>query len=77
MQSVGISQRNTRKLQALLARAVNRDRVARIGVAHDARGRIVPEYAFQPARGIICAVCHDHHAGMLGIADANASAMMN
>ena len=60
----------------MLAGAVDRDVVARIGVAHHAGRRIVPQHALDPARGFGRAVGDDHHAGMLREAHADAAAMV-
>src|SRR3954463_9522616 len=45
-------------------------------MAHDAAGGIVPEYALDPTRSVRRPVRDDHHACVLGIADADAAAVM-
>ena len=50
--------------------------IAGVGVAHDAGGGVVPQDAFEAARGIVGAVGDDHHAAMLRIAHADAAAMV-
>ena len=49
---VDLCAQNAGKLQALFPRAIERILVARIGVAHHAAGRVVPQHTFEPARGI-------------------------
>ena len=44
---------NSRQPQARFLGAVDGYIIARIGMAHDAGRRIVPENAFQPARRIV------------------------
>src|SRR5258705_9092890 len=65
-----------RQIQPLFARAVNRDVVAGVRVAHDAGAGVVPEDAFEAAGCIVGTVGGNHHTGMLRIAQANPAAMM-
>jgi hypothetical protein len=60
----------------LLAGAFDGALVAGVGVAHDARRRIVREDAREAPRGGFGAVGDDHHAGVLRIAHAHAAAVM-
>ncbi len=71
-----VSSEDSRQAQALLARAVERDVIARIGMAHHARGRVVPEHVRQAAGRVRRAIGHHHHAGMLAEAHADAAAMV-
>src|SRR5439155_19359782 len=66
----------TRQIEPFVAGAFDRGVVARVGVAHDAAGRIIPEHARDPLRRFRRTVGDDHHAGMLGIADTDAAAMV-
>src|SRR5262245_1934842 len=62
-----------RQVQSLLAREVLGDFVAGVGVAHDAGGGIVLQYALQTLRSFLGAVADDDHARMLGEAHADAA----
>src|SRR5690554_3622740 len=66
----------SRQAQALFACAVERDLIARIGVAHHAGRRVVPEHALDPLRRGIGAVAADHHARMLREPHSDAPAVM-
>ena len=71
------SEPKARQFQPVLLGALDGDVIARIGMAHDAARRIVPQHPLQASRRIVAAVADDHHAGMLRIADADAAAMMD
>ena len=60
----------------MLARTGNGVLVTRIGMAHDAGGRVVPQHALDPARRFRGAVAHHDHAGVLRVADADAAAVV-
>ena len=51
-----------RQVQALLARACDRDLVAGVGMAHDAGGRVVPQHALDALGRGVGAVADDDHA---------------
>src|SRR5579864_5094197 len=53
-----------RQVELMLPGAVDRDVVAGIGMTHHAAGRVVPQYATDPSRGLWRAVADDHHAGV-------------
>src|SRR3989344_1856272 len=65
-----------RQVQPLLLRAVDRDLVAGIGVAHDARRRVVVQDAGDTLGRFIGAVADNHHARVLGEAHADAAAVV-
>lgn len=64
------------KLQMVRARALDCDIVASISMSHDAGGGIIPQDALQPPGCFGRSIRHDYHAGMLGITDADAAAVM-
>ena len=70
------SRQNTRQLQIVLPRAVQRDLVPGIGVAHHPGRRIVPEHVCQPPVSIRTAIAADHHARMLRKPHADTTAMV-
>jgi len=59
-----------------LACGFERDFITRIGVAHYAGRRIVPQHALEFSPCILRSVGDNHDARMLRIAHANATAMM-
>src|SRR4029077_7317926 len=65
-----------RQIQFLFPRAGDRFVIARIRMAHDARPRIVPQYARDALARRFAAIAHDHHAGVVRIAHADAAAMV-
>jgi hypothetical protein len=50
--------------------------IARVGMTHDPRRRIVPEHPLDAARSLWSSVGYNHHACVLRIADTDASAVM-
>ena len=60
----------------MLAGTFDGDLVTRIGVAHHAGRGVVPQHALESPAAVCAAVAHDHHAGMLRIAHADAAAVM-
>ena len=60
----------------MLPGTVNGDIIARIGVPHHARGRVVPEDPSQAAVSRLGAIANNDHACMLRITHANTSAVM-
>src|SRR6187551_1469460 len=74
--SPGYRSTDHRQVQSLLARAVDGDVVAGVGVAHDPGAGVVPQHALQPPRRVVGAVGDDHHSGVLRIAHADPPAVM-
>src|ERR1043166_6317443 len=70
------SQLDAGQIQRLLARALSGDVVSRIGVAHDARGWIVPQHALDALGCSVRAVADDDDACVLRIAHTDAAAVM-
>ena len=68
--------KNAGKPQALFAGAIERDIIARIGMAHDAGGGIVPQDTLNATGGIFSTIDADDHAGMLRKAHADTAAVM-
>src|SRR3954451_7629396 len=64
------------QVQALLAGAGDGLRVAGVGVAHHAGGRIVGQHALDAPGGLLGAVADDHHARVLRVADSDPAAMV-
>src|SRR5436305_12580627 len=62
--------KNHRQLEAVFLRALYGFFVACVGMAHDAGGGVVSQYALQACCSLRCAVRHDHLPGMLGEAPA-------
>ena len=67
---------NHRQFQSLLLRALDRFGVARIGVAHDAGARIIPQDAGDAGVGFLRSVADDHEAGVLRVPHPNAATVM-
>ena len=65
-----------RQIQPLLLGAVDRVLVARVGVAHDAGRRVVPQHALDAPRRLGVPSADDHHAGVLRVAHADAAAVV-
>ncbi len=65
------------QIQLILPGALKRFVVSGIGVAHHARGGVVPQHARDAPRRFGGAVADHHHAGVLRIADADAAAVMD
>ena len=74
--AVGRKTLDRRQIQALFFRAILRDLITGIGMAHDARARIVPEYTADTFGGFRRSVGHDDLAGMEGVSHADTAAMM-
>src|SRR5262249_50256661 len=68
--------RKTWQIEPVGVGALDRGVIAGIGMTHDAARRVVPQDTFEAARGFLRSVGDDHHAGMLGVADADAAAMV-
>jgi hypothetical protein len=45
-------------------------------MAHDAHAGVGGQHTFDACRGFSSPIRHDHHAGMLAVADAHAAAVM-
>src|SRR5262245_29617764 len=71
-----INSPEARQVESVFAGAVDGDVVAGVGMAHHARGGIVPQHALDASGGVGRAVADDHHAGVLGEADADAAAVV-
>src|SRR5690606_27701009 len=65
-----------RQAQPLFARAVERNFITRIRMAHDTGGGIVPKYPLDPLCCRIGAIATDHHARVLREAHADTAAVM-
>src|SRR5690606_26174580 len=65
-----------RQLQALLLGAVDGDVIAGIGVAHDAGAGVVPQHAGDAFVGRFRTIADDDHAGVLRVAHAYATAVV-
>ena len=66
-----------REPDAALPGHLERPLVAGVGVAQDARARVGRQDALQLVRREVGAVRHDDHAGMLGVADPDAAAVVD
>ena len=60
----------------MLARAPHRVFITRVGVAHDTGRWIIPQHACQTRIGFRRAITHNDNAGVLRIAHANTTAVM-
>ena len=58
-------------------RALDRLRIARIGMSHDTAGGIIPPHALDATRCGSAAVTHDDDAGVLRISHPHAAAVVN
>jgi hypothetical protein len=65
-----------RQVEIALARARDRVVVSRVGMAHDARARIVPQHAFDARGSGVRSIADDDDAGVLCIAHADAAAVV-
>ena len=54
--------KDTRQIKAVFARAIERDIVASICMAHDAGGRIIPKHIANPPVSILAAIAADDHS---------------
>src|ERR1700722_5987666 len=59
------SLQNPRQVEPVFFRAGEGGLVTGVGVAHDAAGGIVPQYARDAACGVFCSVADDHHSRVL------------
>ena len=57
-------------------RTIDRDVISRIGMSHNAAGRIVPQYSFDSFVSFGRAVANDHETGVLRVAHTDTAAMM-
>src|SRR5258707_6875606 len=64
------------QIESVDAGTCNRTFIARIGMTHDPRRWIVPKHTLDAARSLWRSVGDNHHAGVLRIADSDASAVM-
>src|SRR5688572_33320718 len=64
------------QVEIVLLRRVDGEIVARIRVAHHARGRIIPQHACNALRGGLGPVANNHDTGVLRESHADAAAVM-
>src|SRR5260370_31725653 len=73
----GALQGQAGQIEPVGAGTCNRTFIARVGMTHDPRRWIVPKHTLDAARSLWRSVGDNHHAGMLRIADSDASAAMH
>ena len=68
--------RQARQIQPVRFGNGNRRLVPGIGMAHDARARVIHQNARQAGGGLVCAIGHAHLTGMQAVAHAHAAAVV-
>src|SRR5215472_4824195 len=66
-----------RQVERVLPGAQQSLLIAGICMPHDTAGWIVPQHTSQTPARVLGAIAHDHHAGVLRVADANAAPVVD
>ncbi len=72
-----LEDRTPRHAHAVLLGEALRLLVARVDMPHHAHARVDGEHPLEPSVGTLSALCHDHHARVQRIADADAAAVVD